>query len=257
MAKKVSRRVVALSASAIAAIYLAGYVITEPAAERIALAESDPSSAGAIPNHASPNVASRSVSVRVAVTRTTGAPTDPYPTLADPSTTTIPTLIPTAAAPVVTATPNAAVLPASAPPIPLIPPTVTATRTSPVARLTPRPSPTPRPASGSAYHDGAYQGYGQSRRGDVQVQVAIQGGRIVNVAITQTTTQYPESLIDGLPAEVVARQGYQVDRIAGATYSTRAFQDAVRQALAQAQGAGSGISSQADAAPTTASTGVG
>jgi uncharacterized protein with FMN-binding domain len=64
--------------------------------------------------------------------------------------------------------------------------------------------------------------------------VTIQGGRITDVTFTQVTTQYPGSRIAMLPAQVVARQSAQVDRITGATYSVQAFQQAVQQALAKA-----------------------
>jgi uncharacterized protein with FMN-binding domain len=69
----------------------------------------------------------------------------------------------------------------------------------------------------------------------VAVGVTVQGGRITNVVMTQVTTQYPASRIAALPAQVVARQSAQVDRISGATYSVQAFQQAVQQALAKGQ----------------------
>ena len=83
--------------------------------------------------------------------------------------------------------------------------------------------------------DGTYSGMGTSRYGNVEVSVTIKSGKIANVAITRCTTSYPESLIDPLPAEVVTRQSAQVDLVSGATYSARAFQTAVLQALQQAQ----------------------
>jgi uncharacterized protein with FMN-binding domain len=86
-----------------------------------------------------------------------------------------------------------------------------------------------------AYRDGTVSGSGDSRRGGVTVAVTIQGGRITDVAFSRVWTQYPVSRIAGLPAQVVARQSAQVDRVSGATYSVQAFQQAVQQALAQAQ----------------------
>jgi uncharacterized protein with FMN-binding domain len=83
--------------------------------------------------------------------------------------------------------------------------------------------------------DGTYQGHGTSRRGDIDVQLTIQGGRITTVQITRATTSYPTSRIAALPGQVVARQSAQVDLVTGATLSARAFQQAVAQALAQAQ----------------------
>jgi len=90
-------------------------------------------------------------------------------------------------------------------------------------------------AANATYKDGTYTGSGTSRRGGVQVAVTVAGGRITNVQITSSWTEYPVSRIAGLPAEVVARQSAQVDRVTGATYSTQAFQAAVQQALALAE----------------------
>ncbi|MBI2756770.1 MAG: FMN-binding protein [Chloroflexi bacterium] len=64
--------------------------------------------------------------------------------------------------------------------------------------------------------------------------VTVQGGRIASVEITRSTLQYPVRVIEGLPGQVTARQGPQVDAISGATYSVQAFRTAVQQALSQA-----------------------
>ena len=93
------------------------------------------------------------------------------------------------------------------------------------------------PASTSGYKDGTYTGTGTSRRGGVDVAVTISGGRIAGVQITRSFTEYPVSRIASLPAQVIARQSAQVDRVTGATYSTQAFQTAVQQALALAHSA--------------------
>lgn len=91
------------------------------------------------------------------------------------------------------------------------------------------------PQQSGALSDGTYSGLGTSRYGNVEVSVTVKNGKIANVAITRCTTSYPESLIDPLPAQVVAHQSAQVDLVSGATYSARAFQTAVLQALQQAQ----------------------
>jgi uncharacterized protein with FMN-binding domain len=101
--------------------------------------------------------------------------------------------------------------------------------------VTPVPAPTGHSAPAGLYQDGTYTGSGTSRRGGVTVEVTIQGGRIANVAITRCSTEYPQSRIDGLPAQVVQKQSAQVNRISGATYSWQAFTGAVQQALAQAK----------------------
>jgi uncharacterized protein with FMN-binding domain len=89
--------------------------------------------------------------------------------------------------------------------------------------------------SGSTLKDGTYAGTGTSRRGNVQVSLTIQGGRIANVNITGATTEYPTRDIANLPGQVVSRQSAQIDIVSGATYSSLAFGGAVQQALQRAQ----------------------
>jgi uncharacterized protein with FMN-binding domain len=111
---------------------------------------------------------------------------------------------------------------------------------------------TSAPVATTGYRDGTYEGQGTSRRGGFRVAVTIQSGAITNVAFTQVTTQYPVSRVAGLPAQVVARQSAQVDRVSGATFSTQAFQQAVQQALALAGTTGGSASVPAATANGTA-----
>ncbi len=167
MAKKMPRGLVALSSSAIAAIYLAGFVYTRGADAGLAsVATSVPTAVSASPS----------------ATASNGQPS--------------------------------VVVSASAP--------ATSTPTSTSTTTT------------SAYRDGTYTGAGTSRRGNVDVSVTIQSGRIANVTISSVTTQYPVSRIASLPSQVVSRQSSQVDNISGATYSAQAFSLAVQAALSKA-----------------------
>ncbi|MBL0385259.1 FMN-binding protein [Tumebacillus sp. ITR2] len=90
-------------------------------------------------------------------------------------------------------------------------------------------------ASTGTYKDGTYTGMGSNRIGSVEVAVTIQGGKIAAVEITNCDTHYPQSRIDGLPAQAVERQSSKVDTVSGATKSTDDFRNAMNQALAQAQ----------------------
>jgi len=176
VAKKTPRALVALSSSAIAAIYLAGFVATRGADASL---NATPSPAGLA-----------------------AAPSG-------------------AAGPVIVPTPTTGPV-ASAP--------VRGAASQPTAPATATPT--------SGYRDGTYTGSGDSRRGGFTVAVTIQGGRIVDVKITDAWTQYPVSRVAALPGEVIARQAPVVDRVTGATYSAMAFQQAVAQALAQASTGG-------------------
>ena len=118
------------------------------------------------------------------------------------------------------------------------PPTIGIQNTPPPATTPPNQRATAPAAAapvGAALKDGTFSGVGTSRRGDVQVSVTIQGGRIASVNITRATTQYPTRFIAGLPNEVVSRQSAQVDVVSGATLSSQAFRGAVQQALQRAQ----------------------
>jgi uncharacterized protein with FMN-binding domain len=194
------RGLVALSASAIAAIYMAGYLRTQAADATIAAA--DPA-LGAPPTArvavAAPPLASATPAPQAVVRRQPGAAPQ------------------TLTAPQSSGPPRAPTAPAAQAPTPV------------------PAQPGPSQAVQAAYKDGTYTGQGTSRRGDVWVQVQVAGGRIANVTITRSTLQYPLRDIAGLPQQVVDRQSAQVDTVSRATYSSMAFRQAVSQALAGAK----------------------
>ncbi len=91
------------------------------------------------------------------------------------------------------------------------------------------------PERAAPYRDGTYSATGTSPFGDVTVAVTVQRRRITAVTITQCTTYFSRDWIAGLPAQTLARQSAAVDLVSGATGSTAAFHDAVRDALRQAR----------------------
>jgi uncharacterized protein with FMN-binding domain len=202
---------VLLSSAAIGAVYLAGYLDTRSADAGLAsVATSGASTVPAGGISAAPTTAPAVVQAQVAVTAVTQ----------------------TAAT---TASSSAKAAPATDVPPTVAPPTPTA---KPAPTVTPQPSAKPAPTATTApsgLRNGTYTGVGDSRRGAIQAAVTVQSGRITNVAITGASTQYPVSWISQLPPEVVATQSSQVDLVSGATYSSLAFQGAVRQAIALAQ----------------------
>lgn len=92
-------------------------------------------------------------------------------------------------------------------------------------------------SSTSLYKDGTYTGTGSNRRGTLQVAVTVQNDKITGVEISDYAMRYSQRYIAGLPGEVLQNQSAQVDNVSGATYSTRAFEDAVQDALSQARNA--------------------
>ncbi len=242
MAERISRRLVLMSSAAIGAVYLAGYLDTRSA--DAGLASANTTSLGAVPAGGMASTTTDTAPVAqaqvAAATTANTAPTTAPSTAAPPSATPKPasTALPQqAAAPVRQAAeaPPTATVPVqrAVPPTPRTP-----TAVPPTATAKPAPTAIPRPtatAVPTGLRDGTYTGVGNSRRGAIQAALTVKDGRITNVAITGASTQYPVSWISQLPPEVVAAQSSQVDLVSGATYSSLAFQGAVRQAIAQAQ----------------------
>lgn len=193
--RKITRRLLVLSSTAILSVYAAGYLRTESAAEQIAAAER-PSGDGARP-----------------LPVPTQASLDPRPT-------------PAAAASIPT---GGSAAPAEVPPTSTpVPPTST-----PQVLVTAALTPTPAPVV-SGFRDGKYVGLGRSRHGSIQATVVIQGGKIVSASISRCGTRYPCSRIASLPDQVVAQQNTDVDLVSGASDSSDAYLEAVSNALAQA-----------------------
>ncbi|MCM2535434.1 FMN-binding protein [Neobacillus pocheonensis] len=85
------------------------------------------------------------------------------------------------------------------------------------------------------YKDGTFTGMGENRRGSIQVAVTLKNDKITDVEISDFAMHYSENDVVGLPNEVLQKQSAQVTNVSGATYSTQAFEDAVQEALSQAQ----------------------
>ncbi|WP_442603198.1 FMN-binding protein [Paenibacillus sp. KN14-4R] len=84
------------------------------------------------------------------------------------------------------------------------------------------------------YKNGTFTGTGNNRRGSIQVTVAIKNDKITDVEISHFAMHYSESDVIGLPNEVLQKQSALVNNVSGATYSTEAFQNAIKDALSQA-----------------------
>jgi len=98
-------------------------------------------------------------------------------------------------------------------------------------------NPAAAPATAPAAHwkDGTYTGWGYSRHGNIEAQVVIENGRIASAVISQCRTRYSCSVIDRLPPQVAERQSPEVDYVSGATQSADAFYGAVVEALGKAK----------------------
>ena len=95
--------------------------------------------------------------------------------------------------------------------------------------------PGPLPAGSVVWRDGIYTGWGSSRHGDIQAQVTIEGGRIVNSGIVTCNTRYPCDVIAAIVFQPVKLQGPDVDQVSRATESSDAYYYALVEALKSAQ----------------------
>ncbi len=105
---------------------------------------------------------------------------------------------------------------------------------APHASTVSRPGSTPTPQAQVGYKDGTYVGRGTSRHGDIEATVVIQNGQIVSADISQCMTRYPCSDVAPLVDEVVRIQAAPVHHVSGASDSSRAYKQAVANALSQA-----------------------
>jgi len=212
---RITKRLVALSSAAILSVYAAGYVATQSAEQQIA-AQAAPAAV------VIRTVATQSAPLTAALAPSaTQAPATAAPEAAAPPTAA--SAAPAASAPAVTQAAAAPAVPAASAPA----------SSHAATAAAPAPSPTKTVQAG-AYRDGTYVGAGFNRHANIRATVVVQNGRIVSAQATQCETRYPCSLIDGLPSQVVSRQKAQVNLVSGATDSSRAYLQAVTQALAQA-----------------------
>lgn len=117
------------------------------------------------------------------------------------------------------------------------PPTPVQTETVPIAQAT-----TPKPLPPGQYVNGTYTGNPENAYyGTVQVQVAVSGGKIVDVQFLQYPNDRSTSrFINGqamplLRQEAIQAQSANVNGVSGASDTSGAFQQSLASALSQAK----------------------
>jgi uncharacterized protein with FMN-binding domain len=211
--QRIPASLVTLSATAILAVYAAGYQRTRDAADHFEAqtarhqTATAPSAGAELPKPVE-QASAAAVQTPVAPRQAAAAP--------------VPAPVATPAPPELPAPSETSAAPAPAPPAPAAP----AEPAAPVAAKSQSPYP---------YKDGTFAGWGRCRHGSIQAAVTIANGQIVGTEIAQCLTRYSCSWIENLPGQVVSRQSPNVDYVSGATESTDAFYDAVASALASAR----------------------
>ena len=84
------------------------------------------------------------------------------------------------------------------------------------------------------YRDGTYVAIGTSRHGPIEARVVVKDGRITSASVSRCGTRYPCSDVNPLIKQVLSRQSAPVDYVSGATDSSKAYNEAVKNALDQA-----------------------
>ena len=241
-----SNSLVALSSAVVLAVYSAGYLRTQAAADRFETEAGQrrpapPGPLSAAAPAAPPPATTPSATLETATAADTARAEATTPVDARLETRGAPTTPPAAVAPVAAATAPVAAAPsavapaavtaADAPTSPAaVPVAAVAAAAAPPAAATATPAAPAKPR----YKDGTFTGWGTSRHGDIQAQVIIADGRITSATIAQCMTRWPCSWIEALPGQVVTRQSPETDYVSGATQSTNAFYYAVVQALGKA-----------------------
>jgi uncharacterized protein with FMN-binding domain len=225
MADKIKPTLLAASLSAILAVYAAGYSRTREAAEALDAQSSARRPAPApVPDVVPPATEMAATASAVVVPGT--------PEKSVVTTTTAPA---TEVKSDTVADVEPAAIVVDAAPVAVAPPTPVPT-SAPAPAPEPPPAPTPAPAQAKAkWKDGSYTGWGDSRHGDIQATVVIDGGRIQKAVISQCNTRYSCDVIEMLPPQVAQRQAADVDYVSRATESANAFYYAVVDALNKAK----------------------
>ena len=102
---------------------------------------------------------------------------------------------------------------------------------------TPSTTPTETTVGSSGYADGVYLGTSEyTEWGDVQVEVTISDGRIVDVAAVDYPQSRKSSTINNraiplLEADAIELQTADLDIVSGATYTSRTYADSLQAAL--------------------------
>ena len=238
--KKVANSLVAVSASAVLAVYAAGYARTRAAADRFE-AQSDERRPAAPEGRDRPaNSTADSAPPDRTLEKIVDSPRSDPETMASLERAPV---APTTPAPEQSPAEHEADAAASAPAASAPESAPVVASVAPAPTLIPTPVPTPAPsapppapaAPEPKWKDGTYTGWGTSRHGDIQASVVIEGGRIVSATIAQCLTRYSCDVIDRLPPQVHQRQSAEVDYVSGATQSTNAFYYAVVEALGKAK----------------------
>jgi len=82
--------------------------------------------------------------------------------------------------------------------------------------------------------DGVYTGQAKGYKGPVRVAVTVKEGRIAGVKVIECSDGRAKKVVKEIPRRIVSTNCVDVDIVSGATLTSRAVKEAVRQALGRA-----------------------
>ena len=88
-------------------------------------------------------------------------------------------------------------------------------------------------SSTAVYQDGTYTGSGTGLRGETEVSVKVEGGRITDITVVsyEDDEQFFERAQDTVISEILSSQNVNVSSVSGATFSSNSIKAAVADAL--------------------------
>ena len=97
----------------------------------------------------------------------------------------------------------------------------------------PDEEPTEEPVAVDLPGDGTYRGVGEGYGGEIELEVTVEGGEIVEIVVTEhsDTPGIADGALDELIDAVLESQSTEVDTVSGATSTSEGFLEAVRAAI--------------------------
>lgn len=88
-------------------------------------------------------------------------------------------------------------------------------------------------AMAESFTDGTYTGSGKGMMGNIEVSVTVEGGKITAVEVTaqSETAGISDPALESIPQAIVDAQSWEVDVVAGATFTSNGIMEAVKNAI--------------------------
>lgn len=85
--------------------------------------------------------------------------------------------------------------------------------------------------------DGTYEGIGTGLKGNIKVSVEILNSKIYSITLLESseTKEYMDKAINGLKDKIIERNSTNIDTVAGATYASNGYLEAIQNALRKAK----------------------